>query len=177
VDVCGGTALRKANPTAYDQAYKIFVQELGTVVGQFNGTIFKMTGDGFIALINFPGFTGQADNAVDMGLSFLTVLHQTINPALSKAGLPRLKIRVGADFGLAEVKELHIPATAFSTVDIASDALNRAVKIEETCSPNEFRIGRALYEVVHVQWLERARQVDFDGRLVGIPGYKAYRVT
>jgi hypothetical protein len=50
VDICGATALRKADATAFDLTYKFFLQELGAVVGQFNGAILKTKGDGFISL-------------------------------------------------------------------------------------------------------------------------------
>jgi class 3 adenylate cyclase len=176
IDICGGSALRSTNPRGFDQAYRIFLRELGTVVGQFNGAVFKPTGDGFIALIDHPSFTSQCDNAVDLGLSLLRVLRESINPALDSIGMPALSVRIGADFGLAKIQELQIPATGFSQTDVASDALNRAVKIEQSCQPNEFRIGRKLYELVHVGWLERATEVDFDAATVGVPGYKVYRL-
>lgn len=176
IDICGGSALRSTNPGRFDQAYQIFLRELGTVVGQFNGAVFKPTGDGFIALIDHPSFTSQCDNAVDLGLSLLRVLRESINPALDSIGMPALSVRIGADFGLAKIQELQIPATGFSQTDVASDALNRAVKIEQSCQPNEFRIGRKLYELVHVGWLERATEVDFDAATVGILGYKVYRL-
>jgi class 3 adenylate cyclase len=177
VDICGGTSLRKPDPSKFDRAYKVFIQELGTVVGQFNGSIFKLTGDGFIAAIDFPGFTRQCDNAVDMGLSFLRVLEDAINPALHNAGLPLLKIRVGADFGPATISQMGVPSTGFSTLDITSDALNRAVKIEQTCCDNEFRIGEGLFQVLHTDWLERTSEVPFDGDKIGIPGYQVYSVS
>lgn len=62
-------------------------------------------------------------------------------------------------------------------MEIASDALNRAVKIQESAEANQLRIGRDLYELIHVQWLERAEEVAFDGQSVGIPGYKTYKVA
>jgi hypothetical protein len=71
---------------------------------------------------------------------------------------------------------MKIPMTGFSSVEVASDALNRAVKIEEACKINEFRIGRSLYELIHVQWLERATEVEFDGTSVGLPSYQTYRM-
>ncbi|MGN6124672.1 MAG: hypothetical protein ACTHOJ_17145, partial [Sphingomonas oligoaromativorans] len=49
VDICGSTAMRKRDPVAFDRAYAMFTRELGTVVGQFNGSILKIKGDGFIA--------------------------------------------------------------------------------------------------------------------------------
>ena len=88
-----------------------------------------------------------------------------------------MKLRIGADYGTAEIHRLEVPATGFSKFDVASDALNRAVKIEKSCGENEFRIGYSLYELIHVQWLERAKEVPFDGASVGIPDYKVYEVN
>ncbi len=176
VDICGGTALRRADPVAFECAYKIFLRELGTVVGQFNGTILKTTGDGFIAYIDHPSFTQQCDNAIDLGLSYVLMLRESINPALAKVGLPQLRIRVGADCGDATLRQVEIPLTGYSQAEVASDALNRAVKIEQDAEDNEFRIGRGLYELIHVGWLERAEETPFDGESVGIPGYQTYRI-
>lgn len=177
VDICGSTALRRANPAMFERAYAIFLRELGTVVGQFHGAILKTTGDGFIAYIDYPAFTQQGDNAVDMALTFLVVLRDSINPALGQVGLPELSIRIGGDYGNAKVRQVKVPLTGFSQPEIASDALNRAVKIEKSSQENEFRVGRALYEILHVQWLERAEEVSFDANTVGIPGYKTYRIS
>ena len=66
--------------------------------------------------------------------------------------------------------------TGFSDTEVGSDALNRAVKIQESAGLNEFRIGRDLYELIHVKWLERAREVPFDGSSIGAPEYRVYRV-
>jgi class 3 adenylate cyclase len=177
IDICGSSVLRHSDPKAFDSAYEILLRELGTVVGQFNGAILNPTGDGFIALVDYPAFTSQCDATIDLGLSLLVVLRDSVNPALEEVGLGPLKIRIGADYGPAQIRRLEVPATGFSQPEVASDALNRAVKIEKSSNPNEFRIGRYLYELIHVQWLERAREVPFEGASVGIPGYKVYQVT
>lgn len=177
VDIAGGSALRRADRDKFDRAYKVFVRELGTVIGQFNGTIYKLTGDGFIAYIDHPSFTSRSDQTIDLGLTLLVVLAESLNPALSEAGLPELNIRIGADSGPIAVREIDVPTTGFTDLEIASDSLNRAVKIQESADCNELRIGRELYELIHVQWLERAVEVAFDGVSVGIPGYRVYRVA
>jgi class 3 adenylate cyclase len=176
VDICSSSGLRRKNEVSFEAAYKIFLRELGTIVGQFNGRIHKTTGDGFIAYIDSPAFVTQCDNTVDMGLTLIGVLHHSINPALEESGLPPLNIRIGAEFGMASVRVLDIPATGYSTTEIASNALNRAVKIEQSADDNELRIGRALYELIHVQWLERSTEVDFDAAEVGLDEYKVYSV-
>ena len=96
VDICGSTKLRARGASNYDRAYAIFFQELGTVVGQFHGTILTSTGDGFIAYIDSQSINVQSDNALDMGLTFLAVLEGAVNPALEAEGLPGLSIRVGS---------------------------------------------------------------------------------
>ncbi|TDN84493.1 class 3 adenylate cyclase [Stakelama pacifica] len=176
VDICGSSGLRRRDPEGFERAYGIFLRELATSVGHFHGAILKTTGDGFIATIDSEGYTTQCDNTVDLGLTFLAVMRGSVNPALEAAGLPLLTIRVGADCGAARLRKIIVPATGFEAPEVASDALNRAVKIEQTAAANELRIGRGLYELVHVQWLERCEEVEFDGAEVGIEGYQVYKV-
>ncbi len=176
IDICGATAYRKNDEAGFDKVCTIFFQELGTLVGQFHGRILKTTGDGFIAYVDGPGFTTQCDNAVDLGLSLLLLVENTINPALASVNLAPIRVRVGADYGAARLRKLYVTATGYSDLDVSSDALNRAVKIQESCDANEFRVGRHLYELLHVRWLERAVQVSFDGSTVGIDNYKVYKV-
>ena len=145
VDICGSTAYRLGNAEGFDRAYLILLQELGTCVGQFNGSLLKTKGDGFIAFIDHPSFISQCDAAIDLGLSLLVLVANTVNPALVSAGLAPLTIRVGADYGPAKARQVVIPSTGYTGLEVASDSLNRAVKIEETCDPGQFRIGRRLY--------------------------------
>jgi class 3 adenylate cyclase len=177
VDICGSTVYRHRDPVGFDVAQRILVQELGTAVGQFQGALLKTTGDGFIAYIDGPGFTVLADNTVDLGGSMLQLLKEAINPALEAAGHAPLSIRIGADYGPAFVREVRVPMLEFTQPDVTSDALNRAVKIEKSCSPNTLRIGYDLYRCVHVQWLERCREVEFDGAGVGVEHYRVFEVA
>lgn len=176
VDMCGSTAYRRRDPKGFDLAYKILLQELGTVVGQFQGSLLKATGDGFIAYIDRPGFTVLVDSAVDLGSSLLRIFGDAINPAIIAHGLPPISIRIGADYGPAIIREVRVMATGFVSLDITSDALNRAVKIEQSASPDSFRIGYDLYRLAHVQWLERSFPVEFDGDTVGIAEYEVFEV-
>ena len=176
VDICGSTRLRSLNAAAFDQAFEIFLRELGTVVGQFHGDMLKVTGDGFIAYLDYPGFTLQSDNTLDMSLTLIEVLRNSVNPVLRQQGLPELSIRVGADCGPAVFKTYTVPATGYTAQDVASDALNRAVKIEQSAAPNEFRIGRTLYELVHVDWLIRSTEVKLESDKIGASNYQVYVV-
>jgi class 3 adenylate cyclase len=177
VDICGSSAYRRGNAEGFEKAYTLLIRELGTLVGQFHGRLLKLTGDGFIAYIDHPSFTSQCDATIDLGLSLLVLVNDTINPSLQSIGINPISIRVGADYGEATIRTIVIPATNYQSIEVASDALNRAVKIEQSCQPNQFRIGRELYELVHVQWLERATETPFHGTSIGVPDYKVYVVT
>jgi class 3 adenylate cyclase len=176
VDICGSTAYRRRDPEGFDVAHRILLQELGAAVGQFQGALLKTTGDGFIAFVDGPGFTVLADSTVDLGGSMLEILASGINPALEQAGHEPLAIRIGADYGPALVRQIEVPMIGYSYPDVTSDALNRAVKIEQSSARNTFRIGYDLYRCVHVQWLERCHPVDFDGSVVGISNYQVFEV-
>jgi class 3 adenylate cyclase len=176
VDICGSTAYRRRDPQGFDTAYRILLQELGSTVGQFQGSILKATGDGFIAYLDFPGFTVLVDSTIDLGGTMLQILHGAVNPAIEEAGLKSLSVRIGADYGPAVVREMRVPLTGFAGPEVTSDALNRAVKIEQSADPNTYRIGYDLYRLAHVQWLERCHPVEFDGEKVGIPGYQVFEL-
>lgn len=176
IDIVGSSAMRAAQAAEFDRTYGIVFREFASTIGQFHGSVLKATGDGCIAFIDHPSFNSTCDAAADLGLSLLVLLRDAVNPALEAAGLRPVQVRIGADFGLAQVREIEVPATGFVEREVASDALNRAVKIEQSCAPNEFRVGYDLYSLMHVKWLERGEAVDFDGQSVGRIGYNVYRL-
>ena len=177
LDICGSTALRSSDSQAFDRSYEMLIREMGSLVGHFNGAILKTTGDGFIAYIDHPSFTNLCDSLVDLGVSCIQLLRESINPALEKRSLPKLDVRVGADYGFAVVRRVTVPITGYSSIDVYGDALNRAVKIEQSCPPNEMRIGFDLYKLVHVGWLERAFEVPESGRPTSLGSYKVFRIS
>ena len=176
VDIVGSTASKLRHGDRYETAFRYFVQEVGTLVGQFHAHILKLTGDGMIAYIDHDSQNTQCDNTVDLCLSMQHLMSRGLNPSLRAAGLPELDIRIGADFGLAKLQTYSVSATGYTTTDVSSDALNRAVKIQESCRPGEVRIGRALYEGMHVNWLERASVAQESGSEFGLESYLVYVV-
>jgi class 3 adenylate cyclase len=176
LDVCGATRMQAEDPEGFDRAFAMVFQELAATVNQFYGSIYKTTGDGFIAYVDHPSVTAR-DSAVDLGLSLLAVLRESVNPALEHAGLKPLAIRVGADHGAARMRVLRSAATGFEQQEVVSDALNRAVKLQEAAEPGTFLIGEALREQLHVGWLERSTEVGSAlAEAVGIPGYRSFVV-
>lgn len=177
LDVCGATRMRADDPKGFDRAFGLAFQELASAVGQFHGSIYKPTGDGFIAYIDHPSVTAR-DSAVDLGLTLLALLDKSLNPALVEMGVEPLSVRVGADHGPARMRSLRSAATGFSHDEVVSDALNRTVKLQEAAEPGTLLIGEALRQQLHVGWLERCTEVDTGiAHAVGIPGYKCFRIN
>lgn len=175
IDICKSTILRNQDPSSFDRSHEVFIQELATLVGQYNGTILKFTGDGFIAYIDYPAFTVQADTAAALGIALTYHLENCVNPALKAAGLIELSMRVGAEFGLAKAKRFNIQAIGKTQTDFVSDALNFAVKIQESCGVNEFRVGQALRDLLHQDLIEKLIKVDFDSKDISRNDYRIYR--
>lgn len=177
VDICRSTILRKQNQASFDKSMEIFNQELATLVGQYNGAVLKFTGDGFIAYIDYPAFTLQVDAIAELGLAMLYHLQSCVNPTLRERGLIELSIKIGMEFGVAKVGCINIPAIRKTQLDFVSNALSRAVKVQESCAVNEIRIGQGLRDLMHDKYLRRTCEVDFDGGSVGIENYRVYRIS
>lgn len=174
VDICKSTLLRKLNPESFDKSHEVFIQELATLVGLYNGTVLKFTGDGFIAYIDYPAFTVQADTAIALGKALIYHLVNCINPAINANGLTELSMRVGIEFGLARAKTFSVQATGKSQTDFISDALNFAVKIQESCEVNEVRVGQSLRDLLHESHLKKLSQVNYDSSDTGQDNYRVY---
>ena len=172
VDVVNSTEMRAKNGEKYDEVLDVLVREMGTAVGHFHGSVLKLTGDGFVCFLD-PSVNSQFDNAIGLGLTFLRILN-AVNSATSEEH-PKLSVRVGAEHGRAKGKDFRVPATGYDQFEVVSDALNRAAKIQQSAPANSLVIGRALYERIHVQWLERASEIEL-GIDVGSDDYRTYLI-
>ena len=172
VDVVNSTETRAKNTEKYDEVIDVLFREMGTAVGYFHGSVLKLTGDGFVCFLD-PSVNSQFDDAIGLGLTFLRILN-AVNAATSEAH-PKLSVRVGAEHGQAKGKDFRVPATGYNQFEVVSDALNRAAKIQQSAPANSFVIGRALYERIHVQWLERASEIEL-GIDVGSDDYRTYLI-
>jgi len=158
LDIVNSTKMQTRYGRRYEDLLEPLITELGTVVGQFHGTILKLTGDGLISFLDHPSINSQCDTSVDLGLMLLNAV-ALVNTATSKRH-PKIQVRIGAEHGIARTKLFTVPATGYRQADITSDALNRAAKIQQKAPANSLVIGQALYERIHVQWLERATETN-----------------
>lgn len=177
LDICNSTQLRRHNAVAFDSGADILLRELQILVGQFEATILKPTGDGFIAYLPHASFTRQCDMIVDLGTSMIHLARDAVGTALQAAGHPKLDIRIGADYGAAAFRQKTNKVTGLSWPHVDSDALNLAVKIEQSAAPNTMRIGWGLYQLLHVQWLARAQRVTAESLPAALKSYPIYEVA
>ena len=130
VDIVDSTRKSGKWGDKYRKSYEILIQELGLLAGQFNASILKTTGDGVQFYLRHPSKTRQADNTIDLAVSIIPHIEIAIKPKLSERNYPILDVRVGADMGYATTIKHQITATNYSNVEVSSDALNRACKIQ-----------------------------------------------
>jgi class 3 adenylate cyclase len=175
IDVAESTKLQKQFGESYQKSLSVLIREIGSIIGLFHGRILKLTGDGLIAYVDHPSINRQCDNTVDLGLSIVALVSE-LNKA-RQADAPELRIRIGAEHGATAIKQFSVPTTGFSQIDVFSDALNLAVKVQEAAPLDTFIIGRALYERLHIDWLERSNHVDLSPTLPDhLKDYKTYQV-
>lgn len=175
IDIVGSTALRLEDSAKFDRSLEFFVKEIGNLAAVMGASVLKTTGDGLILFVDHPSFNVQTDTVNDFICSIIPFNSLSLSPALLEADLLAFSLRVGADYGPAIVKEQVVPATGFRQLDVASDALNRAVKIERTASVNEVRVGWHLYRLSHVQWLKSAEEIDTTGMALGT--YRVFKLS
>ncbi|WP_082429785.1 adenylate/guanylate cyclase domain-containing protein [Xanthomonas euvesicatoria] len=177
VDICDSTSQRLSAPYEMDKALEILLRELQTLAGQFEATVLKSTGDGFIAYIAHPSFTRQCDMVFELGLAMLDLSKRLAIEALKPSGLPPLQIRIGMDYGTTIIEMKRNVATGFSWQQQSSDALNRAVKTENTALPGTMRIGGGLRDLLHTQWIERTAQVAAETLPLSLRAFPVYEAT
>jgi class 3 adenylate cyclase len=172
IDVCSSTTTRAQHGASFDRALAVVLREVATLVGQFQGTVLKMTGDGMIAFFDHPSLNTQSDLVANFCTSLPLLIEGALSPALGEFDLPVLSLRIGADRGEATLQKVIVPATGFETEEIRSDALNRAVKIQELAPPNSPYLGADLRDQLHIQYLERTELVS----PISDPSLTGYRV-
>ena len=160
VDIVNSTVLSGKWGDKYLESYKILVEELGLLAGQFNASILKTTGDGVQLYLRHPSKTRQADNTIDLAVSIIPHIEIAINPKLDELQYPVLDVRVGADMGYAITIRHQITSANYLDFEISSGALNRACKIQGLADPKECLIGEDLRNYSHVGWLERSTLDD-----------------
>jgi len=151
VDLVGSTKMSlELPPEKLSIIISSFVQEMSYVISHHDGFVLKFSGDAVIGYFVGKGSSLQAtDSAVGCAESLLKVVEKGINPLLRKEeNLPKLRIKVGIDFGPVTVVQYGTDEKN-SFVDLLGPALNMASKVQGVAKPNQIMIGHDVYERIH----------------------------
>ena len=128
-----------------------FSQEMAFVINAYNGYVLKFVGDAVIGYFVEDEMNPFhiTENAVRCAESMMKVVHQGINPALTKKiGLSEISIKIGIDFG-KNVVVRYGDDEKRSHVDLLGPTMNIASKIQNLAKPNQIVVGQKIYEVLH----------------------------
>jgi class 3 adenylate cyclase len=150
------------DPEINKKIVKIFLMQMAQVIDTYNGFVYKFIGDCVVGV--FPAdtnFTGMSDNAIQAAMMMRNVVEDVINPVFDKKGLPRIGLHIGLDIGTALVDTFGANKTA-AFDELIGFTMNVASKIVECAKDDEILLGRSLFEVLHVNWLEFCRETTLD---------------
>jgi len=164
VDLVGSTKMSlKLPPEKLSIIISSFVQEMSYLISQHGGFVLKFSGDAVIGYFIGKGSSLQsADSALGCAESMLKVVEKGINPILSKKEeLPKLRIKVGIDFGPATVVKYGTDEKN-SFVDLLGPSINMASKIQGVAKQNQIVVGHDVYERLHPSLQKSFKEITKD---------------
>lgn len=126
------------------QYYCIFLHTMSAIVEEFGARVVKNLGDSILYYFPRTDYDYCKDSLSDVIECSLTILESrdTVNELLSERSLPKIDLRVSADYGT--IARSHTPAGE----DIFGSTVNLCSKINGGAKSNMFVIGGDLYEIV-----------------------------
>lgn len=151
VDLVGSTKMSlELPPNKLSIVISSFVQEMSYLISHHDGFVLKFSGDAVIGYFVGKGSSLQAtDSAVGCAESMLKIVEKGINPILEQEeNLPKLRIKVGIDFGPTTVVQYGADEKN-SFVDLLGSSINMASKVQGVAKPDQIVIGFDVYERIH----------------------------
>ena len=125
---------------------RLFLNSMYYLLGCFNGHIIKNVENS--VLFYFPKSVEKNEKpsclrCIDCGLSMIQI-HEEMSKIAKRKGLPRIDYCVSADYGRVAI----IDSDESEDVDLLGPPMNYCSKISDKAPPNNFVIGKDLYERV-----------------------------
>ncbi|MFA5364337.1 MAG: adenylate/guanylate cyclase domain-containing protein [Candidatus Bathyarchaeia archaeon] len=136
----------------------LFLSEMATIVGVFNGFVLKYVGDGLIAYFPEPNMVGMTDNALDCAVTMKKLILFGLNPILAENGLPKLNFRIGLDSGEAIVKTVGAKSVKIHK-DLISETINLSCKIQSIADTNQILMGESTALFLHTFWRKKIQKI------------------
>jgi adenylate cyclase len=166
LDISGFT--QRASETAEEQDMQVrvlslFFSEIIRIVGDYEGTVEKNTGDGVMAY--FAGSAASGDGRHRAVACAMTIFHAAdrfINPIVEQSGLSPLRFRICIDHGSITIARLGA-AQRFNHIVAVGTAANIASKMLQHTLAGELMVGSAVLDGLPADWRRdhvRATGVD-----------------
>ena len=158
VDINGSTQMSiTLPPVKFATIVQIFSQESRLAIKGHGGYVLKYVGDSVIGI--FPAEFDRkkaCENALNCAKSILSIVRECINPILSDNNLPRIKLKVGLDYGQSMVI-LYGKNVDLAPIDLIGPSISIASKITSAAQPNQILAGQSVYDVFSSDPLLRSK--------------------
>lgn len=156
IDLVGSTLMSmKLSSEHLSMLISIFTQEMSAIVSINNGYVLKYAGDAVIAF--FPelhSFSRMCYNALNCAISMNSLLHQSINNAITELGYEPLNIRVGIEAGPNKIMLIG------GDVDIIGFNMNIAAKVQSMAKPGRIGAGQNCYTAFNEETRKKFVQLE-----------------
>lgn len=126
--------------------HQLFLNSISYVLDRFDGYVIKNVDNS--VLFYFP--TSEKNDSkfgflscIECGLS-MTSIHEKMCKNAAMHGLPRIDYCISADYGRVAI----IDSNESEGIDLLGSPMNHCSKINNKTSPNEFVIGKDLYDII-----------------------------
>jgi len=120
----------------------LYLSEISAIIKDNNGVTEKYTGDGVLGLFGTEYDTKANDdvnNAVSCALSIKLLIKNSLNPYLSKNGLPTIGCGMGIDYGSVLIEKVGLRGE--NQFSLAGKAVSLAAKMQGIAKEGEIFLG------------------------------------
>ena len=146
IDINGSTQMSiTLPPVKFATIVQIFSQESRLAIKGHGGYVLKYVGDSVIGI--FPAEFDKkkaCENALNCAKNILSIVRECINPILSDNNLPRIKLKMGLDYGQSMVI-LYGKNVDLAPIDLIGPSISIASKITSAAQPNQILAGQSVY--------------------------------
>lgn len=125
-----------------------FLVESTRVIRDYGGQIEKYSGDRVLGLFGTEGgsYGENAISALYCSLAIKCVIKKVLNPFYKSINLPEAKVKVGIDYGIAQIDKVGIRGD--SELSAIGDCVNIASKLENLAKENEVLLGNGFRDLL-----------------------------
>jgi class 3 adenylate cyclase len=139
----------KMSESDLSRYYSMFLNDMTTIIQNFEGTIIKNSGDALMYYFPTPIARNNQQSLdvlqdiLDCGITMIAA-HEIINTKLKTNELPPMNYRISADYGTVTIAR----SPNSQNIDLFGSVVNHSAKINSKASRNGMAIGNDLYQLI-----------------------------